>query len=291
MPQDSSCKELNAQRRASSCASERRGSLEARAILGHWGFRRQSAGDAMISPELPPIRPNSRKSSKSSSTGQNQCLRTPFHIVLDQRATNPGSTGHSSMESLTCGPHAQRTDSHQSADSTTATRRFGNRKMSCTSVKGSSSIKKTPASTSNGLTLGQTSVNRRHTGLQRNQSEKTLTSLNQRPEARRRQETGATVNRPLTKTASQPQLINANKASEDSLNERNLRRLQSCEWLGDDSAEDEEDDEGNGPTKQRIIKWLIGVEGNAERPQSPLPVVDEGPAQTDTAIHIVYEEQ
>jgi hypothetical protein len=117
--------------------------------------------------------------------------------------------------------------------------------------------------------------------LQRNRSEQTLVPR------RRNDSSGGIVGRSaLPKTTSQPQLTIAN---DDLLNEHNLRRLQSteCADCGRDDSDDSDDD---GVTKQRIIKWLIGVEGNAEKPDSPLPVVDEGPSQTDTAIHIVYEE-
>ena len=40
---------------------------------------------------------------------------------------------------------------------------------------------------------------------------------------------------------------------------------------------------------QRIINWLIEIEKEAERPDSP-EIEDDEPPQTDTAIHVVYGE-
>lgn len=55
--------------------------------------------------------------------------------------------------------------------------------------------------------------------------------------------------------------------------------------LSDQVFSDPEEEE----REQRIIDWLIGVENEeAERPPTPC-IVEEEPAQTDTAIHIVYD--
>ena len=47
------------------------------------------------------------------------------------------------------------------------------------------------------------------------------------------------------------------------------------------------DGDSDSIKERRILDWLVGVE-DAERPPSPC-IDDDAPAQTDTAIHIVYE--
>lgn len=47
--------------------------------------------------------------------------------------------------------------------------------------------------------------------------------------------------------------------------------------------------EAEEKTKQeRIIEWLLNVDGYAEPPDSPI-IFEDGPLQSDTAIHVVYE--
>jgi hypothetical protein len=69
--------------------------------------------------------------------------------------------------------------------------------------------------------------------------------------------------------------------SEQTLNAQNLR-LQN----DDDDSDSVEDSD----MRQRIHNWLDGVEdAAAEHPPHQEDILDEGPPQTDTAIHIVYE--
>lgn len=132
-------------------------------------------------------------------------------------------------------------------------------------------------------------------GLQRFCSEQSLTNhvgMTPKVEARKRSQdrTHSSSNaqsKPMRKTTSQPQLGKSSQG-EDVLNAQNLRRLQGGEHVESNDEEDEEQDET--VRNERIIQWLIGVETSAEKPPSPAPVVEDGPTQTDTAIHIVYEE-
>lgn len=58
---------------------------------------------------------------------------------------------------------------------------------------------------------------------------------------------------------------------------------------GGEKREKEEEDEDEEGKIERIVKWLSDVErNNAEPPLSPY-IIDEGPQQSDTAIHVVYE--
>ena len=68
---------------------------------------------------------------------------------------------------------------------------------------------------------------------------------------------------------------------EQTLNAQNLR-LQSTSSAGDPEAQEDYE------MRQRIHEWLDGVDNAAiEHPPSQ-DILDEGPPQTDTAIHIVW---
>jgi hypothetical protein len=58
----------------------------------------------------------------------------------------------------------------------------------------------------------------------------------------------------------------------------------------EETAEDAGYD-SDGERQDRIIQWLVGVESSCEEHPPEPKIVDTGPTQTDTAIHIVYEGQ
>jgi len=82
--------------------------------------------------------------------------------------------------------------------------------------------------------------------------------------------------RPMTKSVSQPNLLPVLVSSRnDAVHEFRL--------AGEDNEEDEEN-----MKKERVIQWLLEIgRHNVERPVTP-EIEDDGPLQTDTALHIVY---
>ena len=113
-------------------------------------------------------------------------------------------------------------------------------------------------------------------GLQRYKSEQNIS-----------QQQKSRTTRPLRQVKSQGQLSHFNLH-----NSRSIPNLLSAEhsdhWQYENG--DAFDSESDNEKDSRIMEWIIGVEQLAEPPPEPPAVIDEDPPQTDTAIHIVYEE-
>ncbi len=88
-------------------------------------------------------------------------------------------------------------------------------------------------------------------------------------------------NNKLTKVNSDPQM---QSQSDMSLTPQNLRNIENQykDNIADSADSDPQRDD-------RIYTWLLGVEGEADRPDSPPRIVDDAPRQRDTAIHIIYD--
>ncbi|XP_064653018.1 serine/arginine-rich splicing factor 11-like [Lineus longissimus] len=122
------------------------------------------------------------------------------------------------------------------------------------------------------------------TKLQRYNSDQKLTDI-----------TGNRKNSHSTQTNSnQRRSLGYSSGDRDTIPHSHSRRTSKRESVQSSQMDETGDDAGydsDEGRQDRIIQWLIGVETSCEeRPPEPT-IVDTGPLQTDTAIHIVYESQ
>ena len=83
--------------------------------------------------------------------------------------------------------------------------------------------------------------------------------------------------RPIQKCQSQPNFARFSARSSD---------FGSGDITNEDYVEKSED--WVNILSERVYGWLVDVNENAERPKTPSDIVDDGPVQTDTAIHVVH---